>query len=361
MNILYGVPGEGMGHATRSKVIITYLLSLNHNVQVVSSERAFKFLSESFPGRVHEIKGFHLQFKNAQVSKRKTFSNTLKTSPTNLIKNVRAYRLLSSNFSPDLVISDFESFAYYFAKLHKTPIISIDNMQVINRCKLDVTIPSGEKENYYIGKNIVKAKLPGCDHYFITAFFEATVRKDNTTMVQPIIRNEILKAKTSQQQHIVVYQSSSSQGNLVEILKRIPSQTFFVYGFNKTEQHGNVQLKSFSEKGFIDDLASAKAVITNGGFSLISEAVYLHKPICSIPIKNQFEQLLNGLHVEKMQYGRCFPEFSADSIKSFLFDLDTFSVALGNYKQNGNEELFKNLTSTIKTIESEIATSVSPQ
>ena len=47
MKILYGVPGEGMGHATRSKVIIAHLLQ-NHDVQVLSSSRAYKFLNESF-------------------------------------------------------------------------------------------------------------------------------------------------------------------------------------------------------------------------------------------------------------------------------------------------------------------------
>jgi len=57
MNILYGVPGEGMGHATRSKVVIDFLLK-EHNVQVVSSARAYQFLLKSFPERVHEIKGY---------------------------------------------------------------------------------------------------------------------------------------------------------------------------------------------------------------------------------------------------------------------------------------------------------------
>ena len=67
MKILYGVPGEGMGHATRSKVVIEHLLK-NHDVQVLSSARAFKFLKATFGKRVHEIKGLHFAYKNAQVS-----------------------------------------------------------------------------------------------------------------------------------------------------------------------------------------------------------------------------------------------------------------------------------------------------
>ena len=72
MNILYGVPGEGMGHATRSKVVIDYLLQ-NHNVEVVSSSRAFQFLNKNFPNRVHKIEGMHFAFKGSEVSKTGTF------------------------------------------------------------------------------------------------------------------------------------------------------------------------------------------------------------------------------------------------------------------------------------------------
>ena len=40
MNILYGVVGEGMGHATRSRVVIEHLRTKGHQVKVVVSGRA---------------------------------------------------------------------------------------------------------------------------------------------------------------------------------------------------------------------------------------------------------------------------------------------------------------------------------
>ena len=47
MRILYGVVGEGMGHATRSRVVIEHLLAQGHEVHVVVSGRAQRFLTES--------------------------------------------------------------------------------------------------------------------------------------------------------------------------------------------------------------------------------------------------------------------------------------------------------------------------
>jgi len=140
-----------------------------------------------------------------------------------------------------------------------------------------------------------------------------------------------------------VYQSATTQSNLVPLLQELPEQEFRVYGFNKEENHDNVQLRAFSEQGFIEDLASASAVITNGGFSLISEAVYLRKPICAIPIPAQFEQFLNAVEVEKLGYGRHFTALTVDNVKAFLYDLGSFGQALADYEQDGNAELFASL------------------
>ena len=48
MKILYGVVGEGMGHATRSKVTCEHLVESGHQVKIVVSGRAHAFLAKSF-------------------------------------------------------------------------------------------------------------------------------------------------------------------------------------------------------------------------------------------------------------------------------------------------------------------------
>src|SRR5687768_8432864 len=67
MRVLYGVVGEGMGHATRSRVILEHLLGAGHDVHVVVSGRAHKFFVDKFTGRqrisIDEIAGLHLKFE----------------------------------------------------------------------------------------------------------------------------------------------------------------------------------------------------------------------------------------------------------------------------------------------------------
>jgi hypothetical protein len=81
---------------------------------------------------------------------------------------------------------------------------------------------------------------------------------------------------------------------------------------------------------------------------LISEAVFLQKPICSFPLGGQFEQWLNGYMVEKMNYGRFFENFSSDAIKAFLYDIGDFNKSLSHYHQEGNQVLFKKVATALK-------------
>ena len=362
MKILYGVPGEGLGHATRSKVVVGHLLAQGHEVRVVSSSRAYTMLAAAFgPQRVLEIRGFHLAYNGLAVSKLRTVVLALRTAPEDLRVNFARYRDLLGGFEPDVVISDFESFSYLFAKLHRLPVVSIDNMQIISRARLDVAIADDERGNYQVAKAIVRAKLPRSRHYFITTFFPLPLKKKRTTLVPPIIRPEILAAAPSTGQHVLVYQSATTQQNLVPLLQQLPDQEFRVYGFNKQESHGNVQLCAFSEAGFIADLASARAIVTNGGFSLISEAVYLHKPICAIPIPAQFEQWLNAAEVQQMGFGRHFEIITADNLRAFLAGLPGYEAVLAGYQQQGNEVLFAQLDEQLREIREEEPGETPPQ
>jgi uncharacterized protein (TIGR00661 family) len=343
MRILYGVPSEGMGHATRSQVVIRHLLDQGHEVRIATSDRAYDFLEKSFPGACFRIEGFHLEYEGGSVDKSATFARLLADAPESLVTNVQQFVRLSRKKPPEVVISDFESFTFYFAKLHQLPLLSIDNMQVINRCHLGVEVPEEESDSYALAKAIIKAKVPFCQRYLVTAFFDAVVTKKKTVLVPPILRPLILKAgesKLPEADHILVYQTATSQDDLIAILQSIRDRRFIVYGLNRDETLGNVLLRRFSEEGFVRELAGARAVITNGGFSLISEAVFLHRPVCSFPLAGQFEQFVNAAEIERLGYGRRFSRFSPDAIKAFLYDLDDFARAVTSYRQDGNRELF---------------------
>ncbi|HXU73462.1 MAG TPA: MJ1255/VC2487 family glycosyltransferase [Polyangia bacterium] len=348
MRILYGVVGEGMGHATRSCVILRHLVK-SHDVQIVVSGRAHAFLRKTFPQlEVHEIAGLNMVYEDNEVQRRRTALDFLKKLPA-FAENFETMTRLSQSFRPELVISDFESFAYLYAKKHDLPVLSIDNMQIINRCELDVEIPPEEQASLQMAKTIVKAKLPHCDHYLVTTFFFPPVRKPRTSLFPPILRDAVLDAPRSDGEHVLVYQTSDTFHDLVPTLQRLPGR-FFVYGLKRDQEVGNVTLKGFSEDGFVRDLASARAVLAGGGFSLMGEAVYLGKPMLSVPLKGQFEQTLNALYLQKLGYGEYHRELSEAAIAAFLARAPEYARNVAAHKQERNTAILGKLDALIAEI-----------
>lgn len=350
LKILYGVVGEGMGHATRSSVIIQHLLSRGHQVRAVASQRAFTFLQSRFE-EVGKIHGLHIKYDDEGVQRRKTFLSNVLQLPENLTTNIGQYFETVSSFDPDLVISDFDSFTYLYATNHRKPIVSIDNMQILNRCRHD-HLPRGHVNDFRIAKALVKSKLPGCNHYFITSFFFPPIRKKRTTLYPPILRQAILEATPTAGNHILVYQTSTNCNAILPTLQRLKQYEFRVYGLNRAEDLGNVKLNKFSEEGFIHDLSSCRAVVANGGFSLMGEAVYLHKPVMSIPVQGQFEQVLNAHYLHQLGYGEYWDTLDEDLLVHFLKNLPTYQKNLNAYKQDGNTKLFAALDEYLPLIAS---------
>ncbi len=345
MQILYGVVGEGMGHATRSRVVVEYLLSRGHHVKAVASGRAFQYLSKVLPDVV-EIQGLTLHYHDGAVDRDWSVMKNVLLSPKMLLDNASAYFEKLSNFLPDLVMSDFDSFAYFFAKRHGLPIISIDNQQIIHRCKHAEDIRQGIEVDFQSTKAFVKAKLPGSDHYLITSFFTPKVRRKfakTTTIIPPILRTPILRATPTRGDHVLVYQTSTSDQHLLPALKALPKSQFIVYGLRRNAVDDNCTLKDFSEDGFVSDLASCRAVVTNGGLSLIHEAIYLRKPIFSVPVRHQFEQEMNARYIEKLGYGLNAPQTDTPTLEAFLRQESRYVDALAGHQQDGNRVLEQEL------------------
>ena len=87
MRVLYGLVGDGLGHAIRSSVVIEHLLADGHEVHLVASGRAIPYLEERFSD-VTEIWGLSMVLKNNEVSKRLTAAHNIAGALTGLPGNV---------------------------------------------------------------------------------------------------------------------------------------------------------------------------------------------------------------------------------------------------------------------------------
>jgi len=353
MKILYGVVGEGMGHAMRSRVVLEHLTAQGHTVEIMASGRATDFLQKRFKD-VNRIHGFHMIYEENRVRRGKTLWSNILAGTTGVPQNIAAYFSMLGEFHPDVVVSDFESWTYLYGKLHGLPVVSVDNMQVINRCTHPAEVIAGHEADFQIAKAFVKAKLPGCKRYLVTTFFRPPVRKRDTTLHPPILRPEVLAAKPTRGDHLLVYQTAEGNEGL-EATLRATGLECRVYGMRRgieAEQvEGNLRHRPFSEQGFVDDLASARGVIAGGGFTLMGEAVYLHKPMLAVPLGGQFEQILNARYLEREGYGMYAPHLDDPAtVGEFVKRLDVYQAALAGYRQEGNTELLTALDDVLAEV-----------
>jgi uncharacterized protein (TIGR00661 family) len=100
--IVYGVSGEGSGHSSRAREIITHLVEVGHDVNVASYDRGYRNLSDEF--EVHEIAGLTIVSQDNKVSPMRTLLKNIKGLPDGLKSFRHTRKKLFKQYKPDYAI-----------------------------------------------------------------------------------------------------------------------------------------------------------------------------------------------------------------------------------------------------------------
>jgi uncharacterized protein (TIGR00661 family) len=339
-NILYGVNGEGSGHSSRAREVITHLEARGHRVHVASFDRGYRNLKDDFD--VTEIDGLRLAYVHNRVRYGKTVIRNLLHLPATA-RRVRALGRKAEGWSLDLVITDFEPIACHVGHKLGLPIIAIDNQHLLT--DTEISYPREYRKEAAAATLVTRVMTPRADAYLVISFFAPRMKKRKTFLFPPILRHEVLQAAPSQGDYVLVYVTSDAS-ELTDLLKTVRGR-FVCYGFNRVGQDGNQEFRKPGLDTFLRDLSGCRAVIANAGFSLISEALYLGKPYLAWPVKRQFEQVLNAYYIGKMGYGAYWDDLNKERVESFLFNLEGYREKLSAYPRADNSALFAKLDELI--------------
>lgn len=346
MKILYGVCGEGRGHASRSRILIQYLEQQDHEVRIVAGGKAYRMLSEVFDNvlQIESPQGF---YKGNQVRILYTILHTMYQTVVRTPFSFLKIKRLIGEFIPDILITDAEPMSHFAARLSGIKRISIDNPTALLYRTYQKKIR--EYPAWLFLFFALKLSLFGADRYIIYDFSDEQIQNPSVMFLKPLIQPGIRAQTPRKGDHVFVYQTSPSFTTLFNALKRC-KETFLIYGFNKDETDGNLIFKRFNENEFYKDISTSKAVIINGGFTVLSEALYLKKPVFSLPIRHQFEQVFNARCVVNLGVGVSQVRFSEDGLRDFLSNLDSFSEKLRNYDVGNQEDVLARIEQTIQNM-----------
>ena len=219
MRILYGVTGEGMGHATRSKVVCEHLVARGHEVKIVGQRARPCLPRPELPRRGRDQGAQHPVRGQRDGPRRLARARTSSPRRRCSTQNAAAYFEDVVHFAPDAVISDFDSFAWFFAKRHGLPVSRSTISRSSAAASTTTAIKAGIEGRLPDHQGLREGQAPRLRplrHHDLLLPPDPQEVPDDTTLVPPILRDAILDAKQAGQlgAHVLVYQTSTSDKRL---------------------------------------------------------------------------------------------------------------------------------------------------
>jgi len=295
MRILYGAFAQGHGHFSKAAVIVPLLESWGHDVRVISSGAAEPPSGYQFRWHRH-FPGLAYAVANGGTDYSRTFWKWVHETPQ-VLSHLVHVRNLVREFEPDVVISDFEPLTANPMIQPKCEVIALSRQVALS--DRAVPLPSEMAWQRKLTRTAIRLFTGGVDRRHGYHYQPLSYR-----CVPPVIRPELKHLKPHRGEHIVVYNHFHTvDSGTPEALVRWASRNNVpvrAYGFPEVPRgrEGNVWFRPASRNGMMDDMASARGVITSAGLTTAVEAFLLGKPVCTVPIPAQWEQLVNAFHLD---------------------------------------------------------------
>jgi uncharacterized protein (TIGR00661 family) len=207
--VLYGIQGEGRGHASRSLHIIDQLKQRGYDVCIFTGGDALSIIKEQ-----------NITYRNVPVFRfshdRDGAVSILQTSLSNftqflgvLLQSGRRYKSILrevKNFDPDFIISDFEPYLSRIAYRLGIPLMVINHQNFL----IESQLPQFRsiRKKFKLGLLQIFIRLFSCkpDRIIVSAFHHFPVHpKSKAIFVGPYIPQNIFHKETSDCRHLTVY------------------------------------------------------------------------------------------------------------------------------------------------------------
>lgn len=338
---IFLVQGEGRGHMTQSISMKQLLTDAGIEVCEVLIGKSEEREVPKFYYNEIEVPVTPMESPNMAFDKDKKSVNPLTTLTKNLSlgKNfagsLKLIHTAVEKHKPDFIINFYEPLCGFYYLLHKpkAPIISIGHQYMfLNK---DFTMPAEHVLANVALNTYTRLTCLGSTKKLALSFypFADDIEKDIYT-VPPLLRKEILTYPASQGNYLLIYLLNSGYRNdIIHWHKHNTNTLLHCFTDDKnaqeTEQYdGTLFFHKLDDKKFMELMANAKAVVTTAGFESVCEAMYLGKPVFTVPVKGHHEQFCN----------------SRDAIKTGLslygseFDLCKFTEYIKKENKAANQE-----------------------
>lgn len=278
--ILYAVQGTGNGHVARAREIIPILKRYADLDILLSGDQ-----SQVDMGHPIRFRDRGLTFLYNRKGAIDYFGTLWKNNPFRLLYSI--LRLPVHTY--DLVINDFEFTSAWACKWRGVACYGLGHQMAFRSSK----VPR-PKQREWLGEFILKWYAPtkrGVGFHF---------DRFDTSVESPVIRSEVRKLKPLMGDHYTVYLPAFGNAELMAFFRRFPDTHFEVFSKRDAAEDvpDNVVLRKIENEAYLESLAHCKGLLCSAGFEGPTEALYLGKKLCVIPIRGQYEQACNAAGLE---------------------------------------------------------------
>jgi uncharacterized protein (TIGR00661 family) len=317
--IAWGIMGDSRGHLTRALALLQEF-----------PQHEFLFAGG---GCVEELRGLGLRIHSLPVpgtilshgrvrglATAANFLRLLARSPEIL----RGLRAALEEFKPDLAVTDYEFFLPRAAHGLGLPCVSLDHQHVLTKCRQE-PLP-GQFLNRLATTASIRLLFSRASRFLVTSFFPAEPLGPDTEALGPILRRDILALTPRDGGHALAYLRTGLPRDLAQVLASLGREVR-VYGLGALPARGPLRFLAGDRAAFLEDLVSCAFVLCNAGHNLLSEALFLGKPVLAMPSAMFYEQHVNAWRLRDMGRGDFFtdPARVGEALAGFERNLERFA------------------------------------
>ncbi len=326
---LFIVQGEGRGHMTQAISLQALLQEAGHQLVAVLVGRspnreipAFFYQHIQAPIESFDSPNFVTDAQKKGIKILPTITHNLRNT-RKYLGSLRKMHQLMQQYQPEVIINfyDFLGGLYQWKYKPAAPMFCIGHQYFLDHPRFE--FPKGWLDQRLLKIN---SKITSYRAYkkLALSFQKYLDDFDNTAIVPPLLRAEVLAQVPEKQDFLLVYVNNDGYGE--EIKKwhaQHPEVRLHCFwdrkGAPEEEQlHENLCFHQIDDKKFLEKMRTCRGFVTTAGFESVCEAMYLGKPVMMVPVEGHFEQHCNALDGSKAGAGIMSHHFNLSLLLDYI-------------------------------------------
>lgn len=368
--ILWGICGIGNGHYNRQLPVLRHFLDRGHRIMVFTYGEGLSFFKDKFPPHqnltVVPVADPYFAGDSEGLDFKQTALTEKNKVDFNHINALAMFQAEKEFGRPDLVISDYEMVAAQYAYAKQAPLVTLDQQSkyLVGDFLQDLNGTSYIDEVERLNMFFPKAKKRIAVSFF-TVRMDRGSNEIQVEILPPMIKPEIRAAKgrpLSSRPSLLVYVTAQQIGEQpieewISIIRstlpdHFEAHIFLPQRLTLPRNDAHIYFYHHGDDRFDSLMIAAHGIVSTAGHTLLSEAMYLEKPVYALPLP-LYEQQLSAWIIAQGGFGINEPTLSVSGLKTFIQNLDLYTSNIKNdrkllLKEPGNDLIIESIAGVLE-------------